>query len=35
VFLIDRAYIRVEEKMLGEKFVLEWEGYRKKTRRWL
>jgi protein-S-isoprenylcysteine O-methyltransferase Ste14 len=33
--LIDRTYIQVEERMLAEKFGLEWEAYKKKTQRWL
>ena len=34
VFLIDKTYISVEERMLAEKFGLEWEAYKGKTRRW-
>jgi protein-S-isoprenylcysteine O-methyltransferase Ste14 len=33
--LIDRMYITVEERMLAEKFGVEWEKYRQSTRRWL
>jgi protein-S-isoprenylcysteine O-methyltransferase Ste14 len=33
--LLDRNYIRVEERMLAEKFRAAWEAYKKKTRRWL
>jgi protein-S-isoprenylcysteine O-methyltransferase Ste14 len=35
VILIDTAYIRVEERMLAEKFGAAWETYKSKTRRWL
>jgi protein-S-isoprenylcysteine O-methyltransferase Ste14 len=35
VFLIDRTYIRVEERMLAEKFGTSWEQYKSKTSRWL
>jgi protein-S-isoprenylcysteine O-methyltransferase Ste14 len=33
--LIGRAYIRVEERMLAEKFGAVWQEYSRKTRRWL
>jgi len=33
--LMDRMYIRVEERMLAEEFGTEWEGYKRSTRRWL
>jgi len=33
--LIDRMYITVEERMLAEKFGVEWEKYRQSTGRWL
>ena len=33
--LIDRTYIRAEERMLTEKFGTIWEAYKAKTRRWL
>jgi protein-S-isoprenylcysteine O-methyltransferase Ste14 len=33
--LIDQIYIRVEEKMLTEKFGTRWEAYKTKTGRWL
>jgi protein-S-isoprenylcysteine O-methyltransferase Ste14 len=33
--LMDRAYVRVEERMLAAKFGGEWEAYRQTTRRWL
>ena len=33
--LIDRTYIKVEERMLAEKFGTRWEAYKAKTRRWL
>jgi len=35
VVFIDRTYVRVEEKMLAEKFGAVWVGYKSKTRRWL
>jgi protein-S-isoprenylcysteine O-methyltransferase Ste14 len=35
VFLIDRTFIRVEERMLAEKFGASWEQYKSRTRRWL
>ena len=35
VILMDRMYIRVEERMLAEKFGTEWEDYKRSTRRWL
>ena len=35
VILIDRIYIRVEERMLAEKFGTKWNAYKAKTRRWL
>ena len=31
---VDRYCIRIEEKMLKEKFGDEWENYKAKTRRW-
>jgi protein-S-isoprenylcysteine O-methyltransferase Ste14 len=33
--LIDRIYIRVEERMLAETFGAKWRAYKAKTRRWL
>ena len=33
--LIDRIYIRVEERMLAEKFGTKWQAYKAQTRRWL
>jgi protein-S-isoprenylcysteine O-methyltransferase Ste14 len=33
--LMDRAYIRVEERMLAARFGDGWQRYRSKTRRWL
>lgn len=33
--LIYRIYIRIEERMLAEKFGVTWEAYKAKTRRWL
>ena len=33
--LIDQIYIRVEERMLAEKFGAKWQTYKTKTRRWL
>ncbi len=33
--LMDRMYIRVEERMLAEEFGTEWEEYKRNTRRWL
>jgi len=35
VLLIDRVFIRVEEKMLADQFGGQWEAYRKQTRRWI
>jgi len=35
VFLIDRTFIRVEERMLAEKFGTSWEQYKSRIRRWL
>ena len=35
VILIDTAYVRVEERMLAEKFGPAWETYKSTTRRWL
>jgi protein-S-isoprenylcysteine O-methyltransferase Ste14 len=33
--LMDRMYIRTEERMLAEEFGTEWQDYRRSTRRWL
>ncbi|HEY72322.1 MAG: hypothetical protein DRJ03_15615 [Chloroflexi bacterium] len=33
--LMDRMYIRVEERMIAEEFGAEWEEYKRSTRRWL
>jgi len=33
--LIDRRFVTVEERMLAERFGVEWENYRRSTRRWL
>jgi protein-S-isoprenylcysteine O-methyltransferase Ste14 len=33
--LMDRMYIRIEERMLAEEFGAEWEEYKRSTRRWL
>jgi len=33
--LMDRMFIKVEERMLAEKFGAEWEAYKRSTRRWL
>jgi len=33
--LLDRAYIRVEERMLAEEFGERWAAYRRSTGRWL
>jgi protein-S-isoprenylcysteine O-methyltransferase Ste14 len=33
--LIDRTYIRIEERMLAERFGAKWQEYKTKTRRWL
>ena len=33
--VMDRMYITVEEHMLAEKFVVEWEEYKRSTRRWI
>jgi protein-S-isoprenylcysteine O-methyltransferase Ste14 len=35
VLLIDRVFIRVEEKMLADQLGGQWETYQKKTRRWI
>jgi len=35
VTVIDRIYIRAEERMLAKKFGTEWEEYKSSTRRWL
>ena len=35
VILIDRAYITAEERMLEEKFGLDWKIYKLSSRRWL
>jgi len=34
-FLMDRLFIRVEEKMLEEQFENEWNSYKNQTRRWI
>jgi protein-S-isoprenylcysteine O-methyltransferase Ste14 len=33
--LLDRRFIRIEEKMLAEKFGEVWQAYRERTRRWV
>ncbi|MGD0708559.1 MAG: isoprenylcysteine carboxylmethyltransferase family protein [Anaerolineaceae bacterium] len=33
--LVDRMFIAVEERMLAEKFSLDWKIYKLSTRRWL
>jgi protein-S-isoprenylcysteine O-methyltransferase Ste14 len=33
--LIERNFIKVEERMLAEKFGSKWQAYKAKTRRWL
>jgi protein-S-isoprenylcysteine O-methyltransferase Ste14 len=33
--LMDRRFVAVEEQMLAEKFGVEWEEYKRNTRRWL
>jgi len=35
VFLIDMRFIRVEEKMLEEKFGDQWKQYRARVRKWI
>jgi protein-S-isoprenylcysteine O-methyltransferase Ste14 len=35
VILIDTTYVRVEERILAEKFGAAWEAYKSSTRRWL
>lgn len=35
VVLMERRFIRVEERMLAARFGPAWEGYVRKTRRWL
>jgi protein-S-isoprenylcysteine O-methyltransferase Ste14 len=34
-YIIDRIFIRTEEKMLAETFGREWEEYQSKVRRWI
>ena len=34
-FIMDCLFIRIEEKMLEDKFGLFWKSYRKKVRRWI
>lgn len=34
-YLMDRVFIRVEERMLAETFGFEWETYCSKVRRWI
>jgi protein-S-isoprenylcysteine O-methyltransferase Ste14 len=34
-FVVDRVFIRVEERMLAETFGREWEEYRARVRRWI
>ena len=33
--LMDRIFVRTEEKMLEKKFGKEWQNYKKVTRRWI
>lgn len=33
--LIDKTFIRIEERMLAETFGASWEAYKARTRRWL
>jgi protein-S-isoprenylcysteine O-methyltransferase Ste14 len=33
--LMDKKFVAVEEQMLAEKFGVEWEAYKRNTRRWL
>jgi protein-S-isoprenylcysteine O-methyltransferase Ste14 len=35
VAVIDKTFVRVEERMLVEKFGVSWKQYQSKTRRWL
>jgi protein-S-isoprenylcysteine O-methyltransferase Ste14 len=35
VAVIDKTFVRVEERMLAEKFGVSWKQYQSKTRRWL
>jgi protein-S-isoprenylcysteine O-methyltransferase Ste14 len=35
VILMDQIFIRVEEQMLEEKFVLTWLDYKRRVRRWI
>jgi protein-S-isoprenylcysteine O-methyltransferase Ste14 len=35
VALIDRTFVKVEERMLAEKFGVSWKHYQSMTRRWL
>jgi len=35
VILMDRRFIRIEERMLAEQFGDEWSAYRARVRRWL
>jgi protein-S-isoprenylcysteine O-methyltransferase Ste14 len=34
-FLMDRIFIRIEERNLASTFGVQWEGYARQTRRWL
>ena len=34
-YVIDRIFIRIEEKMLDETFGREWGEYRSRVRRWI
>ena len=35
VVLMDRAYIKTEERMMAEEFGADWETYKQGTRRWI
>jgi protein-S-isoprenylcysteine O-methyltransferase Ste14 len=35
VVILDKTYVRVEERMLAEKFGASWKHYQSMTRRWL
>jgi protein-S-isoprenylcysteine O-methyltransferase Ste14 len=35
VIILDKTYVRVEERMLAEKFGASWKYYQSLTRRWL
>ena len=34
-YVMDRIFVRIEEKMLAETFGREWEEYQSRVRRWI